>query len=99
MIVSGEDKEVQFYKGIQFKHEKSFSKAHSGFITKCGFNPWDKGATFLTTSQDKTLKVFSGESYEQVFEQTGIHSMGVNDFTFTNAENELFTCSSDRTVK
>mmetsp|Transcript_9265 Transcript_9265/g.15583 ORF Transcript_9265/g.15583 Transcript_9265/m.15583 type:complete len:213 (-) Transcript_9265:1340-1978(-) len=41
VIVSGEDKEIQFYKGLPFKLEKSIQKVHTGFVTKVQFNRFD----------------------------------------------------------
>ena len=82
LIVSGEDKEIQIYKGVPFKLEKSIQKVHTGFVTNCGYTPWDAGARFLTISQDKSLKVYDGESFETLCEKAGLHSMGINDFAF-----------------
>ena len=82
LIVSGEDKEIQIYKGLPFKLEKSIQKAHTGFVTNCGYTPWDNGARFITISQDKSLKVYDGESFECLADKAGLHSMGINDFDF-----------------
>jgi WD40 repeat protein len=98
-IVSGEDKEVQFYAGVPFKHAKSVKTPHSGFVTKCAFNPWDEGATFITVSADKTLNVFNSETYEKTMQKEGLHTMGVTDMDFGNQPGQLFTCSSDRQIK
>jgi len=90
------------YKGPPFKPEKSIASNHTGFVNKCGFFPadWDDGksAHFCTISADKTIKVYSSETCEIIFEQGGLHKMGINDFVFSG-KNEIATCSSDRTVK
>jgi len=98
LIVSGEDKEIQIYKGVPFKLEKSIQKSHTGFVTNCGYTPWDAGARFITVSQDKSLKVYDGESFETLSEKAGLHSMGINDFAF-GEDGHIITCSSDRSVK
>jgi hypothetical protein len=51
-------------------------------VTNCGYTPWDEGARFITISQDKSLKVYDGESFECVAEKAGLHTMGINDFAF-----------------
>ena len=71
---------------------------HTGFVTRIAFIPGDE-SHFVTVSADKSLKVYNTETNETVFEQTGLHSMGINDFTFTNDPYEIVTCSSDRTAK
>jgi len=96
--VTGEDKEIQAYKGPPFKLEKSIQKIHAGFVTQIAFIPGDD-AHFVTVSADKTLKVHDTETYETVIEHAGLHSMGINDFVFTSEPNEIVTCSSDRTAK
>lgn len=98
-VLSGEDKEIQVFKGPPYKLEKSIQKIHAGFVTKIAFTPWDEGAHFITVSQDKSLKVHNSETYETVLEHAGLHTMGINDFCFTENANEIVTCSSDRTVK
>jgi WD40 repeat protein len=52
----------------------------------------------VTISTDKSLKVYSGETYECVTEKGDLHTMGINDLSF-GEEGQIFTCSSDRTVK
>jgi len=99
VVAGGEDKEVHAYKGVPFKHEKSIQKMHTGFVTKVAFNPWDQGASFFSVSQDKTFKAYDSSSYEVTLEKTGLHSMGIQDLAFSKNENELITCSSDRSVK
>jgi WD40 repeat protein len=42
--------------------------------------------------------VYNIETYELVVEKAGLHSMGINDFSFMENE-QIVTCSSDRTVK
>ena len=98
-VLTGQDMQIQVYKGPPFKPEKSIAAVHTGFVNKCGFTPWDQGAHFVTISADKFIKVFSSETYEMVFEQGGLHTMGINDLVFTANEWEVATCSSDRTVK
>lgn len=98
-VLSGEDKEIQVYKGPPFKSEKSIPKIHAGFVTKIAFTPWDECAHFITVSADKSLKIHNTETYETVLEHTGLHSMGINDFCFTANPNEIITCSSDRSAK
>jgi len=98
-VLTGEDKEVQIYKGPPFKSEKSHQNSHTGFVTKIAFTPWGEGAHFITVSADKSLKIYNTESNEVVFVHDGLHTMGINDFSFTEIENEIITCSSDRTVK
>lgn len=63
------------------------------------FVPWTNGDHFISISADKSLKVWSTESKECVFEKAGLHSMGINDMTFTGNAGEIITCSSDRTAK
>lgn len=82
-IVSGEDKEIQVYQGVPLKHEKSLQKVHSGFVTKMAFNPWDNASSFMTISQDKSIKFYSTDSFEVLLEKTGLHNMGINDLCFT----------------
>ena len=53
----------------------------------------------MTVSADKFIKVYSTETYEFLFEQGGLHTMGINDFVFTSTPWEIATCSSDRSVK
>jgi hypothetical protein len=50
LLLSGEDMEVQMYKGMVLKHDKSIQKVHTGFVTKIKFTPWDDGAHFITVS-------------------------------------------------
>ena len=45
------------------------------------------------------MKVWSTESKECIFEKAGLHSMGINDMSFTGNPGEIITCSSDRTAK
>lgn len=88
------------YKGPPFKvAEKSISAAHTGFINKIGYTPWDQCGHFVTISADKFIKVYSTETSELVFEQEKCHAMGINDMAFMPNEWEIATCSSDRTVK
>ena len=95
-VFAGEEQEVQFYKGMPFKHEKSFSKVHTGFVNSCGFTP--DGNHFITVSQDKSVKMYNCESKELVIEKPAVHSMGINGFVFS-AGNLIYTCSSDRSIK
>ena len=44
------------------------------------------------------MKIYNGESFECTVEKAGLHSMGINDFSFGD-QNEIITCSSDRSVK
>ena len=98
-VLTGEDKEIHIQHGPPFKYEKSIQNAHGNFGTKVAFTPWDEGAHFITVSSDKSIKVWSTETNKLVFEQQGLHAMGINDFCFTSNEHELITCSSDRTAK
>ena len=66
-ILTGEDKEIQTYKGPPFKLDKSIQKVHDGFVNKIKFTPWDDGAHFITCSADKSVKVFNTETNEMVF--------------------------------
>ena len=42
--------------------------------------------------------MYNIETYELVVEKAGLHSMGINDFSFMENE-QIVTCSSDRSVK
>lgn len=99
LILGGEDKEIQVFKGVAFKIEKSIQKVHDGFINRCKFTPWNQGANFITVSADKCFKLHNTETFDTVFEQKGIHGMGVLDLCFTGADSEILTCSNDRTLK
>lgn len=39
VVATGEDKEIQIYKGLPFKLEKSIPNAHTGFINNIAFMP------------------------------------------------------------
>lgn len=67
-VLSGEDRELNINKCPPFGHLKSIQNAHTGFVTKLGFTPWDEGAHFVTVSQDKSFKIYNTESMELVFE-------------------------------
>ena len=95
-MFAGEEQEVQFYKGMPFKHEKSFSKVHTGFVNACGFTP--DGNHFITVSQDKSVKMYNCDTKELVIEKPAVHSMGINGFSFSDG-NLIYTCSSDRSIK
>jgi len=99
VIVSGQDFEVQVYKGVPFKPEKSIQKVHASFINKCAFTKSDDGAHFITVSSDKAVRVHDSESYECVVEKEGAHAQGITDFTLTSNADEFVTCSSDRTAR
>ena len=98
-VVSGEDMEIQVYKGIPMKPEKSIQKAHAGFINKVGFTKTDGGAHFVAVSGDKNVSVYDTATAEVIFMQPCEHAQGINDFAFSQNENEIVTVSSDRTVR
>lgn len=81
--------------------EKSLAKVHAGFIQKLAFTPMDDGKHFLTVSADKSIKIHNSDTYECVLDQQGVHTMGINDFSFGQIDGQwhVVTCSSDRTCK
>lgn len=82
-LVTGQDMEIQMYKGTPLKLEKSIPKAHTGFINRIGFTRPD-AAHFVTVSGDKNLQVFDTATGESLFTQESKHAQGVNDFCFTS---------------
>ena len=97
LLYSGEDREIKVHKGAgKFKHEKSIPHAHEGFITDMMFTP--NGNHFVSVSQDKSIKIWDAETYEQLIHKEGAHGMTIIDCSFDKDE-DLVTCSSDRTVK
>lgn len=91
--------EIQVYKGIPLKPEKSLQKAHNGFINKVGFTKTDQGAHFVAVSGDKNLSVYDTATTDCLIMQPVEHAQGINDFAFTHNENEIVTVSSDRTAR
>lgn len=91
--------EIQLYKGTPLKWEKSIQKAHTGFINKIAYTKTDNAAHFVTVSGDKMVGVYGTEAGEQLFVAESKHAQGVNDLCFTSEENEVVTCSSDRTAR
>ena len=98
-IISGQDMEIQMYKGTPLKHEKSIQKVHTSFVNKIGYTRTDNAAHFVTVSGDKTLQVFDSTTGDSLFAQGCEHTQGINDMCFTQNENEVITCSSDRTAR
>ena len=98
-ILSGQDMEIQMYKGIPLKLEKSLPKTHTGFVNQIGYTKTDAAAHFVTVSGDKTMQVFDTVTGDQVLSQGCEHTQGINDICFTQNENEVVTCSSDRTTR
>lgn len=43
--------------------------------------------------------MYNTESNEIVIEKPDCHSMGIQDFTYTNVPGEILTSSNDKTVK
>jgi WD40 repeat protein len=85
LVLGGEDKECQFFKGPPFKFEKTFQKLHTNFINKCLFS--QDGNTFVTVSSDKSVKVNTTDTYETLITAENVHEMGIIDFTFTDKSN------------
>ena len=72
---------------------------HTGFVNQIGYTRTDNAAHFVTVSGDKTMQVYETETGDSVFTQGCEHTQGINDFCFTANENEVVTCSSDRTTR
>ena len=98
-IVTGQDMEIQMYKGIPLKLEKSVQKVHTGFVNQIKYTKTDNAAHFVTVSGDKTLQVFDTATGDSILTQNCGHTQGINDLCFTANENEVVTCSSDRTTR
>lgn len=73
-IASGEDMEVQVFKGIPYRHDCGLPKKHTGFINKLAFSKTDQGAHFVSASGDKTITVYNTESNEALFNVSSEHS-------------------------
>ena len=54
------------------------------------------GSHFIAVSSDKSIKIVDSSSNESIIERENIHSMGIIDFC--QIENEIATCSSDKSV-
>jgi WD40 repeat protein len=54
-ILSGQDMEIQMYKGVPLKLEKSLPKTHTGFVNQIKYTKTDAAAHFVTVSGDKTM--------------------------------------------
>jgi len=98
-VSTGEDKEIQAFKGPPFNHLKAIQNAATNFLTRIAFTPWDDGAHYIAVATDKSIKVYNTESNELVAEKLDAHSMGIQDFCYTSAPGEILTSSNDRTVK
>jgi len=72
---------------------------HTSFVNKIGYTRTDNAAHFVTVSGDKTLQVFDSTTGDSLFAQGCEHTQGINDMCFTQNENEVITCSSDRTAR
>lgn len=98
-ILSGQDMEVNMFKGVPLKHVQSSGKTHTGFVNQIAYTKTDAAAHFVTVSGDKTMQVFDTATGEQVLSGEPGHTQGINDLCFTQNENETVTCSSDRTIR
>lgn len=98
MVLAGEDQEIQCYKGPPFQLLTSLHNASAGYINRIRYTPWDNFAHFITVSADKSIKLYSTETNELVFEKQGAHDKSIMDFAF-RGENEIVTSSNDSTCK